>query len=270
MAPQKPGASAVKNRKTRKKTVARKNPPTGKPGKTSSLPSPSNLISLDSLNNLRKNAKQWLNYLQQADVFLDTIYSAGNQLNETGVLQKIIKQKGKNLSTGDFTAILMALMNTPLADRFFKGGKQESNSANTPSESQSGSANPSTNESPSPAQLPPASSPGQPEPSEQPPSPAPGQNQSQQRPSPWGSPYPIPGYGQQPYPFPSPGHGPHSSPYPGIGGWSAPQPGFGYPGHPVQQGQPGYGTPAPPVQQAQPGNGIPGSGFHHGPPYLLQ
>lgn len=104
------------------------------PSTPSSSKSLSNLLSLDSIGDLRGKTKQWLQYLQQADRVLDTLYVAGNSMNESGLLQKIIKNKGKNLSTGDLASILTALINTPLAEQFLKGwgGSGESGTAEAP------------------------------------------------------------------------------------------------------------------------------------------
>jgi hypothetical protein len=76
--------------------------------------------SLKSVGSLRNTVKNWLQYLQQADQILDTLFITSNSLKETGVLEKLVKSKGKNLSTEDFTNILMALMNTPIGAQFFK------------------------------------------------------------------------------------------------------------------------------------------------------
>lgn len=263
MAPQQSGASQ-KNRKTsRKKPTARKSAPANKQSKSPALPSPSSLLSLDSINNLRSSAKQWLKYLQQADVFLDTLYSAGNSLNETGVLQKIIQQKGKNLSTGDFTSILMALMNTPLADRFFKGGKQEPASSNMETESQAGPSDP-------PAASPQAQSqplpPAQPQPGPAPNSPN-GNGLNQPQPNPWQNQIP-PGYGPQPSPYP--GYGQQPNPYPGFGQMMPQQPGFGQ-GYGQGFGQ-GFGQPGTSGQfgsSGQPGPSGQYPGFHPGPYHLM-
>lgn len=81
------------------------------------------------MGNLRTQVKKWMVYLQQADQVLDTIFVTGNSLRETGVLDKIVKQRGKNLSTEDFTNILVALMNSPAGSQLLKsigGGSSES------------------------------------------------------------------------------------------------------------------------------------------------
>lgn len=266
MAPQKSGASQKSRRTSRQKPTVRKSSPANKQSKSSALPSPSGLLSLDSINNLRTSAKQWLKYLQQADVFLDTLYSAGNSLNDTGVLQKIIQQKGKNLSTGDFTAILMALMNTPLADRFFKGGKQDSLSQNAEVDSQTGRSGPQAASPQGQSQpLPPAhSQPGHV------PNPSNGNSQNQQHPTPWQNQVPTPGYGPNPSPYP--GYAPQPNTYPGFSQFPQQQPGFGQ--FPPQQpgfGQ-GFGQPVPPGQSGssvQPGPSGQYPGFQPGPYHLM-
>lgn len=231
MAPRKTGAVPKSNKSSNKKPAKRNTTPpqTNKSAKSSA----SNLLSLESVNSLRLNAKQWLKYLQQADVFLDTLYSAGNNLQENGVLQKLIQQKGKNLSTGDFTAILMALMNTPLADRFFKGGEQSPAAPQNPAPSQQGQAAPVE-----------AAPPGQPT--------APGYQQNNpngsgtqsQTPNP-GLPVQPNGMGQQVQTRPGPGFAPN--PYYGAPPYSS----YGQspslqPGNPQNPGPvPSYGQPTP-------------------------
>lgn len=85
--------------------------------------------SIKSVGNLRKMVKNGLGYLQQADQVLETLYATSNSLKESGVLDKIIKQRGKNLSTEDFTNILMALMSSPIGGQLFKGSNNESANA---------------------------------------------------------------------------------------------------------------------------------------------
>lgn len=79
--------------------------------------------------------KNWLRYLQQADQLLDTVFVTTNSLKETGVLDKLVKQKGKNLSTEDFTNILVALMNTPAGNQILRSmgtGKEDAESTDKP------------------------------------------------------------------------------------------------------------------------------------------
>lgn len=100
----------------------------------SKLLSPENLQeTLKSVGTLRGQVKNWLRYLQQADQVLDTVFVTSTSLRESGVLDKIIKQRGKNLSTEDFTNILVALMNSPAGSQIFKsfaGGGNEEDSPN--------------------------------------------------------------------------------------------------------------------------------------------
>ncbi|WP_067930282.1 hypothetical protein [Alicyclobacillus kakegawensis] len=112
------------------------------------LLSPKNLQeSLKTVGTLRNFVKNGLNYLQQADRLLDTLYVTSNSLRESGVLDKIIKNRGKNLNTEDFTNILMAFLNSPLGSRVLKegdgGGKSDGGQGNTVSPaSQTGPASP--------------------------------------------------------------------------------------------------------------------------------
>jgi hypothetical protein len=88
--------------------------------KTSIAP---NLLTKDpisTIGNIRSFCKQCLKYIQQADRMMETLFVSANSLNESGVLNKLIKDKGKNLSTGDLTNILMALMNSPVGGDFLK------------------------------------------------------------------------------------------------------------------------------------------------------
>lgn len=95
--------------------------------------SPKNIQeSIKSVNNVRGIVKNCLNYLQQADQMLETFYVTSNSLRETGVLDKIVKSRGKNLTTEDFTGILAALMSSPLGGHLFKsmaGGSDEPDSS---------------------------------------------------------------------------------------------------------------------------------------------
>ncbi|GMA63593.1 hypothetical protein NZD89_27400 [Alicyclobacillus fastidiosus] len=92
----------------------------------SQLLSPKNVQeTMKTVGNLRGMVKNWLGYLQQADKMLDTIFVTTGSLKESGVLDKLVKHRGKNLSTDDFTSILSALMASPLASGFLKGGDSE-------------------------------------------------------------------------------------------------------------------------------------------------
>ncbi|MCL6452754.1 MAG: hypothetical protein K6T78_03890 [Alicyclobacillus sp.] len=97
--------------------------PTGKGSPLAKILSPDNIQeTMKNVGNLRNTVKNWLRYLQQAEQVLDTVFVTTNSLKETGVLDKLIKQRGKNLSTEDFTNILVALMNSPAGSRLFGGG----------------------------------------------------------------------------------------------------------------------------------------------------
>ncbi|UOF91634.1 hypothetical protein LSG31_05125 [Fodinisporobacter ferrooxydans] len=75
---------------------------------------------VSAITNIRTFCKQCLRYIQQADKMIDTLFVTTNSLNQSGVLQKLIKEKGKNLNTEDLTNILMALMNSPAGSDFLK------------------------------------------------------------------------------------------------------------------------------------------------------
>jgi hypothetical protein len=88
--------------------------------------------SMRTITNLRNLCKNCLKYIQQADSVLDTLFSSANSLHETGLLQKIMQNKGKNLSTGDWTTILLTLMNTPLGSSLLKKPGGEGGQGNHP------------------------------------------------------------------------------------------------------------------------------------------
>ena len=93
----------------------------------SKLLSPKNIgESVKTVTNLRSMVKNWMRYLGQADQVLDTLFVTTNSLKESGVLEKIAKQKGKNLNTEDFTNVLIALMNSPIGGQLFKGSDESS------------------------------------------------------------------------------------------------------------------------------------------------
>lgn len=81
--------------------------------------------TIKTVGNLRGMVKNWLGYLQQADKMLDTVFVTTGTLKESGVLDKLVKGRGKNLSTDDYTNILSALMSSPLASGFLKGGDDD-------------------------------------------------------------------------------------------------------------------------------------------------
>ncbi|WP_200757832.1 hypothetical protein [Effusibacillus dendaii] len=139
------------NSTTRKKSVGRKSAISRQNAANSGSSKASGLLSLSNLGNLSAMCKQCLKYLQQADVWLETINKASTSLNEAGLLQKLIKTKGKGLSTGDMASVLMAFMNTPLADQFFKGGSSEEDSSTANRQPANQSGHPEQNPSSPPA-----------------------------------------------------------------------------------------------------------------------
>lgn len=121
----------------RKSTAGRSGSASGsttakKPSGLSKLLSPKNIQqSLKTVGSLRNVVKNWLQYLQQADQVLDTFYVTSNSLKETGVLDKIVKSRGKNLTSEDFTNVLVALMNSPMGSQLLRsiGGRDKEVSA---------------------------------------------------------------------------------------------------------------------------------------------
>lgn len=111
----------------RSSTVREKPTPSKSAGKKRAAPlsqllTPKTLQeSVKTVTNLRGMVKTWLQYLNQADQVLDTLFVTTNSLKESGVLDKLVKQRGKNLTTEDFTNVLMALMNSPLGGQMLKG-----------------------------------------------------------------------------------------------------------------------------------------------------
>jgi hypothetical protein len=78
--------------------------------------------SMSTINNLRNFCRQAGKYVQQADTLLETLFATGTSLKESGVLKKLAETKGKNLSTGDLTNILLSLMNTPIGANLLRRG----------------------------------------------------------------------------------------------------------------------------------------------------
>ncbi len=117
--------------------------------------SPKNMEeSLTTISTLRNFCKKCIQYVQQADGLLDTLYVTTNSLQESGVLKKLSETKGKNLSSADLTTMLMALMNSPLGNSFFKrltngDGGSADNASDTTNTVQHTS--PATNQLPAPA-----------------------------------------------------------------------------------------------------------------------
>ncbi|WAH36903.1 hypothetical protein [Alicyclobacillus dauci] len=182
-----------------------------KPSNLSKLLSPKNVQeTVKTVGNLRGMVKNWLGYLQQADRVLDTVFVTTNSLKESGVLDKLVKNKGKNLSTEDFTSILGALMSSPIASGFLGGGggsgSDETKSDPEPAATQQGQASAQQQQLPAPQQsqqMPHQQIPVQqptPQPAQQPYQPQPYQQQPypQQYQQPYQQPYPQQTY-QQPY-----------------------------------------------------------------------
>ncbi len=144
--------SGTSNAKQRAKKPASASTPAKsvakKSGGLSDLLSPKNLSeSLKAVNGLRGTVKHWLRYLQQADQMLETFYVTSNSLRETGVLEKLVKNKGKNLTTEDLTGILAALMSSPIGGQLFKSsgdGDDKGASAGNNDNQPSANSNPPT------------------------------------------------------------------------------------------------------------------------------
>lgn len=179
-------------------------------------PAPSQLLTpknmqdtLKTVGNLRNMVKNWLNYLQQADKMLDTFYVTTGALKESGVLDKLLKFKGRNLTTEDFTNILAALLSSPLAENFFKGSGDRAEASGQASEAQGSAQAPQTGPAPQPSapQQPPQPAPQAQGPVYAPPTYAPYAAPAQPYVSPpmYAAPPPYPyGYGPPPSPVPPP------------------------------------------------------------------
>ncbi|TDY50133.1 hypothetical protein C7445_103178 [Alicyclobacillus sacchari] len=169
--------------------------PSKKSPSLSQLLSPKNMQdTLKTVGNLRNTVKNWLNYLQQADKMLDTVYITTGTLKESGVLDKLLKHRGKNLTTEDFTSILAALMASPLGAGLLGGSNDNENSQPTKTNNQQ------------PVQ------PQQPQPQQQP-------AQMYAGAQPYPAPPAAPGYGYPP-PNAAPGY---PAPYGPPGAYQAPQ-----------------------------------------------
>ncbi|MGZ4133671.1 MAG: hypothetical protein ACXVC1_00700 [Tumebacillaceae bacterium] len=90
------------------------------------LPSPKSPTfyedSLKAVGSLRTLAKNAMGYIQRADQLFDGLHGVGTHLHEAGVLPKIMSGKFKELNTGEWGALLMALMNSPLSGMLLGGG----------------------------------------------------------------------------------------------------------------------------------------------------
>jgi hypothetical protein len=115
------GRLAVARRKRRKRSKSTPTKSTA-PIVPKRLPIPNVLAKdpISAIENIRNFCKQCLKYIQQADKMVDTLFVTTHSLQESGVLQKLLKDKGKNLTTNDFTNILIALMNSPAGSDIIK------------------------------------------------------------------------------------------------------------------------------------------------------
>lgn len=90
------------------------------------LPSPKSPTfyedSLKTVGSLRNLCRQCMGYIQRADQLFDSLHGVGSHLHESGVLPKIMSGKFKELNTGEWGALLMALMNSPLSGMLLGGG----------------------------------------------------------------------------------------------------------------------------------------------------
>jgi hypothetical protein len=93
------------------------------------LPSPKSPTfledSLKSIGQLRSFCKQCMTYVQRADQMFDALHGVGSHLHQAGVLPKLMKGNIRELTTGDWAALLMAILNSPLSGVLLGGGRQE-------------------------------------------------------------------------------------------------------------------------------------------------
>ncbi|MCX7569664.1 hypothetical protein OS242_06780 [Tumebacillus sp. DT12] len=123
--------------KTKKKRPSRPAKPRSKkpplPGGASfpsfQLPSPKSPTFYDdsvrAIANLRNLCKQCIGYVSRADQLFDGLHGVGSQLHQAGVLPKIAGGKFKDLTSNEWTAVLMALLNSPLSGFLLGGGAPE-------------------------------------------------------------------------------------------------------------------------------------------------
>lgn len=78
--------------------------------------------SIKSIGSLRDMTKKGLTYMQRADQLFESLHGVGSQLQQSGVLPKLMQGKVKDLSTGEWSALLMALLNSPLSGFLLGGG----------------------------------------------------------------------------------------------------------------------------------------------------
>jgi hypothetical protein len=126
-----PGRPSSKKKSSVVPTQGKKPPlPGGASFPSFQLPSPKSPTfledSIKSIGSLRNVCKQCMGYIQRADKWFDALHHVGSHLHETGVLPKITKGNFKELTTGDWTSILMLLLNSPLSSLLL--GSSEGNS----------------------------------------------------------------------------------------------------------------------------------------------
>lgn len=89
------------------------------------LPSPKSPTfaedSIKHLSKLRSLCKQYAGYMTRADQLFDSLHGVGSHLHKEGVLPKVMSGKFKDMTTGEWTTLLMALMNSPLAGMLLGG-----------------------------------------------------------------------------------------------------------------------------------------------------
>ncbi|MDB5085749.1 MAG: hypothetical protein JWN30_2635 [Bacilli bacterium] len=76
--------------------------------------------SLQGITTLQQFCQQCLGYVQQATSMMDQLQGTAKSLHEAGIWQRLVETKGKNLSAGDLTNMLVALMNTPIGGTILK------------------------------------------------------------------------------------------------------------------------------------------------------
>jgi hypothetical protein len=77
--------------------------------------------SIRHLATLRHLCKKYTGYMSRADQLFDSLHGVGSHLHKEGVLPKVIGGKFKDMTTGEWTTLLMALMNSPLAGMLLGG-----------------------------------------------------------------------------------------------------------------------------------------------------
>jgi hypothetical protein len=111
--------SSSKRRSTAKRASKKPPLPGGASFPSFQLPSPKSPTFYDdsvrAISNLRKLCKQCMGYVSRADQLFDGLHTVGSHLHQAGVLPKIASGKFKDLTTGEWTAVLMALLNSPLS-----------------------------------------------------------------------------------------------------------------------------------------------------------